>query len=116
MEAVITGDLDQLEIKWKDQKALCVVMASGGYPVKYEKGKEIYGIEDAESAEDIIVFQAGTELKDGKLLTAGGRVLAVTALGDSFQEVIDKAYKGVEKIYFEDFHIRNDIGQKALVK
>jgi len=116
MEAVITGDLDQLEIKWKDQKALCVVMASGGYPVKYEKGKEIYGIEDAESAEDIIVFQAGTELKDGKLLTAGGRVLAVTALGDSLQEVIDKAYKGVEKIYFEDFHIRNDIGQKALVK
>jgi len=116
MEAVITGDLDQLEIKWKDQKALCVVMASGGYPVKYEKGKEIYGIEDAESAEDIIVFQAGTELKDGKLLTAGGRVLAVTALGDSLQEVIDKAYKGVEKIHFEDFHIRNDIGQKALVK
>jgi phosphoribosylamine--glycine ligase len=91
-------------------------MASGGYPVEYEKGKEITGIKTAESAEDIIVFQAGTKLKDDKLLTAGGRVLAVTALGDSFQEVIDKAYAGVEKINFEDFHIRNDIGHKALKK
>ena len=116
MEAVIEGSLDQIDIKWKNQKALCVVMASGGYPVEYEKGKEITGIKTAESAEDIIVFQAGTKLKDDKLLTAGGRVLAVTALGDSFQEVIDKAYAGVEKINFEDFHIRNDIGQKALVK
>jgi phosphoribosylamine--glycine ligase len=116
MEAVIEGSLDQIDIKWKNQKALCVVMASGGYPVEYEKGKEITGIKTAESAEDIIVFQAGTKLKDDKLLTAGGRVLAVTALGDSFQEVIDKAYAGVEKINFEDFHIRNDIGHKALKK
>lgn len=116
MEAVIEGSLDQIDIKWKNQKALCVVMASGGYPVEYEKGKEINGIKTAESTEDIIVFQAGTKLKDDKLLTAGGRVLAVTALGDSFQEVIDKAYAGVEKINFEDFHIRNDIGHKALKK
>jgi phosphoribosylamine--glycine ligase len=116
MEAVIEGSLDQIDIKWKNQKALCVVMASGGYPVEYEKGKEITGIKTAESAEDIIVFQAGTKLKDDKLLTAGGRVLAVTALGDSFQEVIDKAYAGVEKINFEDFHIRNDIGHQALKK
>ena len=116
MEAVIEGNLDQVEIKWKDQKALCVVMASGGYPVKYETGKEITGIREAESSEDIIVFQAGTKLKQGKLLTAGGRVLAVTALGDEFEEVIKNAYSGVEKINFEDFHIRNDIGQKALKK
>lgn len=116
MEAVIEENLAQVEIKWKDQKALCVVMASGGYPIEYEKGKEITGINEAESAEDIIVFQAGTELKDGKLLTAGGRVLAVTALGDDLEEVIEKAYAGVEKIDFEDFQIRNDIGQKALGK
>ncbi|MFP4020997.1 MAG: phosphoribosylamine--glycine ligase [Halanaerobium sp.] len=116
MEAVIEGKLDQVEIKWKDQKALCVVMASGGYPVEYEKGKEITGIREAAELEDIIVFQAGTRLEAGKLLTAGGRVLAVTALGNSLQEVIDKAYAGVEKINFADFHIRNDIGQKALKK
>ena len=116
MEAVIAGNLDQLEIKWKDQKALCVVMASGGYPVEYEKGKLITGITEAAADQDIIVFQAGTRLKDGKLLTAGGRVLAVTALGVSFKEVIDKAYAGVEKINFEGFQIRSDIGQKALKK
>lgn len=114
IESVIKEELDQIDIKWKKQKALCVVMASGGYPVEYEKRKEIIGIEEV--AEDIIVFQAGTKLAGDKLLTDGGRVLAVTALGDSFQEVIDKAYAGVEKINFEDFHIRNDIGQKALEK
>ena len=114
MEAVIEGKLSQLEIKWMDKKALCVVMASGGYPVDYEQGKEITGLKKAESQKDIIVFQAGTEAKENQLLTAGGRVLAVTALGNSFQEVIDKAYAGAEKIYFEDFHIRNDIGNKAL--
>ncbi len=116
MEAVIEGNLDQVDIKWKPQKALCVVMASGGYPVEYEKGKEITGIKEAAATQDIIVFQAGTRLEANKLLTAGGRVLAVTALGDSFQEVIDKAYQGVEKIHFEDFQIRNDIGHKALKK
>src|SRR6056297_1285257 len=116
MEAVVEKKLDQVEIKWSDQKALCVVMASGGYPIEYEKGKEITGIKDAESAEDIIVFQAGTRLEGDKLLTDGGRVLAVTALGNSFSEVIEKAYSGVEKINFEGFHIRNDIGQKALKK
>lgn len=116
MEAVIEGKLDQIEIKWKDQKALCVVMASGGYPVEYEKGKEITGIKEANSAGDIIVFQAGTEFAEAKLLTAGGRVLAVTALGEQFEEVIEKAYAGVEKINFKDSQIRSDIGQKALKK
>jgi phosphoribosylamine--glycine ligase len=116
VEAVIEGNLDQIEIKWKDKKALCVVMASGGYPIEYKKGKEITGIKAAESAENIIVFQAGTRFEAGKLLTAGGRVLAVTALGDEFEEVIQKAYAGVEKIHFEEFQIRNDIGQKALSK
>jgi len=116
MESVLKEDLDKIEIKWKDKKALCVVMASGGYPVNYEKGKEITGIKEAAAAQDIIVFQAGTRLEGNKLLTDGGRVLAVTALGDSFQEVIDKAYQGVEKIHFEDFQIRKDIGHKALKK
>ncbi len=114
MEAVLNQKLDQIEIKWKDRKALCVVMASGGYPVKYKKGLEITGIKEAEKIEDMIVFQAGTRLEKDGLLTNGGRVLAVTALGNSFKEVIDKAYTGVEKINFENYHIRNDIGHKAL--
>ena len=113
-EAVINERLDDLEIKWKNKKALCVIMASGGYPIEYEKGKEITGIEKVDQDQDMIVFQAGTKNKNGKLLTNGGRVLAVTALGDDYKEVIDKAYNGVEKIHFDDFHIRNDIGQKAL--
>ena len=116
MEAVLKEELDKVEIKWKNQKALCVVMASGGYPVEYKKGKEITGIKEADSSADIIVFQAGTRLKDGKLMTDGGRVLAVTALGNSFEEVIERAYKGTKKIYFADYHIRNDIGRKALEK
>jgi len=114
MEAVLNQKLDQIEIKWKDRKTLCVVMASGGYPVKYKKGLEITGIKEAEKIEDMIVFQAGTRLEKDGLLTNGGRVLAVTALGNSFKEVIDKAYTGVEKIDFENYHIRNDIGHKAL--
>ncbi|MBF8436850.1 phosphoribosylamine--glycine ligase [Halanaerobiaceae bacterium Z-7014] len=114
MEAVLNQKLDQIEIKWKDRKTLCVVMASGGYPVKYKKGLEITGIKEAEKIEDMIVFQAGTRLEKDGLLTNGGRVLAVTALGNSFKEVIDKAYTGVEKINFENYHIRNDIGHKAL--
>ena len=114
MEAVLNQKLDQIEIKWKDRKALCVVMASGGYPVKYKKGLEITGIKEAEKIEDMIVFQAGTRLEKDRLLTNGGRVLAVTALGNSFKEVIDKAYTGVGKIDFENYHIRNDIGHKAL--
>jgi phosphoribosylamine--glycine ligase len=113
-EAVIKGKLNNLDIKWKNKKALCVIMASGGYPIEYEKGKEITGIENVNQDQDMIVFQAGTKNKDGKLLSNGGRVLAVTALGDDYKGVIEKAYEGVEKIHFDDFHIRNDIGQKAL--
>ncbi len=113
-DAVVNGQLNKLEIKWKNKKALCVIMASGGYPIEYEKGKAITGIEQVNQNQDMIVFQAGTKNIDGKLLTDGGRVLAVTALGDDYKEVINKAYKGVEKIHFDDFHIRNDIGQKAL--
>jgi len=115
MEAVLDSRLDQIDIEWSDKKALCVVMASGGYPVKYEKSKQITGIEELDSEEDLIIFQAGTRYSEaGELLTDGGRVLAVTAVGDDFKKVIDRAYSGVEKIDFEDFQIRNDIGAKAL--
>ncbi len=112
-EAVIDGKLADLEIKWSSDKALCVVMASGGYPVDYEKGKIITGI-DKVIGKDLMVFQAGTEERNKKLYTAGGRVLAVTALASDYHSAIDKAYKAVNKINFKGAHYRRDIGHKAL--
>ncbi|ADL13803.1 phosphoribosylamine--glycine ligase [Acetohalobium arabaticum] len=112
-EAVIAEDLASVEVEWSDKTAVCVIMASGGYPIDYETGKEITGIKETE-ADGTTVFQAGTEVKNDKLVTAGGRVLGVTALGDDYQETINKAYQGIEKIEFEDAEYRTDIGQKAL--
>lgn len=111
-EAVIEGRLEKQQIEWHDKKALCVVMASGGYPGEYVTGKEISGLDKASSLPDIQVFQAGTKREGDRLLTAGGRVLAVTATGDTFKEVIEKAYEAVDQIYFPDFHVRRDIGWK----
>ena len=114
IEAIIDGRLKEEKLSWYDKKSLCVVMASGAYPISYEKGKEISNIDKAEEIEDLIVFQAGTEMKEGKLLTAGGRVLAATALGDNFKESFDKAYQAVDKISFADAHYRSDIGKNVL--
>lgn len=111
--AIINEELDKVAIEWLPGTAVCVIMASGGYPVEYETGKVIKGLDELKNQNDIHVFQAGTKLKDGKLVTAGGRVMGVTALGDGYQETIDKAYKGVDKLDFEDAHYRIDIGQKA---
>jgi phosphoribosylamine--glycine ligase len=93
--------------------SLCVVLASKGYPEKPEVGKEIYGLEDIKD-EDVIIFHAGTEVKDGKLITTGGRVLNVCAWGNSLKEAKERAYKAVEKIHFEGMHYRKDIGDRAL--
>ncbi|MEJ6950486.1 phosphoribosylamine--glycine ligase [Natronospora cellulosivora (SeqCode)] len=114
IEAVIDGKLDKIDIEWYDKKALCVIMASGGYPLEYQKGKEISGIEAAEEIDNLIVFQAGTELKDGSLLTAGGRVLAATALADDFESCFQKAYQAVELIKFNKAHYRRDIAHRVL--
>jgi len=112
--AVAEGNLDRASVNWYNSKAVCVVMASGGYPGDYEKGKAIAGIEDAE-ANGAMVFHAGTEIRDGKLVTSGGRVLGVTALGDSFGECIDNAYTAVDKIHFEGAQFRRDIGYRLLI-
>ncbi len=112
--AIIAGDLDKLKIEWLPETAVCVIMASGGYPVEYETGKVISGLNKLEDQDNINVFQAGTKLKDGELVTAGGRVLGVTALGDDYRQTIDKAYQGVNKLDFEDAHYRTDIGKKAI--
>jgi len=111
---ILEGNIDNVKPEWSEDYALGVVMASGGYPEKYEKGKVITGIEEAEKDPDVVVFHAGTDIKDGKLVTAGGRVLTVTATGKTLKEAKEKAYKAVEKIHFENAHYRKDIGDKGI--
>jgi phosphoribosylamine--glycine ligase len=91
-----------------------VVVASGGYPGDYETGKPISGLDEAGAIERVTVFHAGTKLQDGQAVTSGGRVLGVTAVGDSFKAAIDKAYSAVGKIHFEGMHYRKDIGARTL--
>ncbi len=112
MEAVIDERLDEINIEWEDNAAVCVVLASGGYPVKYQSGYEIKGLEDIKKCEDITVFHAGTKLEDGVYKTAGGRVLGITAIGDNLDSAIKRAYEGVEMVTFKDCHFRRDIGIK----
>lgn len=109
MQAVIDGDLTNAKIEWKSEVAVCVVIASGGYPGHYETGKVISGLDDAEK-NGSIVFHAGTAEKDGKIITVGGRVLGVTALGKDVDEARKLAYESVSKIRFEGMHYRKDIG------
>lgn len=111
IESVLEGRLDCQEIRWSEKRTVCVVMASGGYPGKYEKGKVIEGLENIDT--DVFVFHAGTELKDGKIVASGGRVLGVTAWGDTTEDARRKAYKNVEKIHFENAYYRKDIGRLA---
>ncbi len=113
IEAILDGKLDQIKIEWYDQAAVCVVIAAGGYPGSYRKGDVISGIDDAEAA-GVTVFHAGTKFKDGAFVSAGGRVLGVTAMAESIADAITKAYAAVEKISFSDCFSRSDIGAKAL--
>ncbi len=114
LSACCDGTLDRYEADWDAAACVTVVMASGGYPGHYEKGKVIMGIEQAEQEDGVIVFHAGTREEDGRLLTDGGRVLDVTALDDGIASAIDKAYRAVDAIRFDAAHFRKDIGQKAL--
>lgn len=114
MEAVCDGKLDKITLQWDPRPAICVVMASGGYPGDYQKGKVITGLEEAEKLKDIAVFHAGTAKKDGKIVTNGGRVLGVTALGNTIADAQKRAYEAVNLIHFEGAHWRTDIGAKAL--
>ena len=114
MLACATGTLDKVEVAWHDKAAVCVVMASGGYPESYEKGKEITGLAAAEEDKDVVVFHAGTKEADGKIVTSGGRVLGVTAVDASIMAARDRAYAAVEKIAFEKNFYRKDIAWRAL--
>ena len=111
MMAVRNQTLDQMDIRWKDQAAACIVLASGGYPGKYESGKLITGLEDAEKM-GATVYHAGTKLTEAGYVTAGGRVLGVTALGGSLKAAVDSAYAAARKIHFDGAHMRSDIGSK----
>ncbi len=112
-EAINNETLSDLNIEWSDNAAACVVIASGGYPKSYPKGLEITGLENGQH-EGVIVYHAGTALDENKLVTSGGRVLGITALGADLKDALDKAYKAVDEIDFENKHFRKDIGQRAL--
>ncbi len=112
INAVIDEKLDEINIEWEDNACVCVVAASGGYPVKYAKGYEITGLSELAKMEDIMVFHAGTDIKDGKIVTSGGRVLGVTAKGENLDAAIAKAYEAIKSVNFTDMHYRRDIGVK----
>ena len=114
MLATYHETLADMEIRWSDKSAACVILASGGYPVKYQTGYEIHGLDADGQCEGAVVYHAGTKQSDGKYLTAGGRVLGVTCTGDTLELALEAAYKAVKNISFTDMHYRHDIGKKAL--
>ena len=111
-EACIDGTLAKQSLQWRQEPTICVVMAAKGYPSSYEKGKEISGLNSDENRQ-AVVFHAGTKLENGKVLTNGGRVLGVTALGSDINQAIKNAYSAVDKIKWDGVHYRKDIGNKA---
>lgn len=114
LRAIAAGNLRDADLDWDTRPAVCVVMASGGYPIAYEKGKPITGLHDVAAMEDVMVFHAGTATVDGHVVTAGGRVLGITAKGRDIPAAIERAYEAVARISFEGAHFRTDIGAKAL--
>lgn len=114
LTATIEGKLSEQDVEWSKKFCTTVVIASGGYPDAYEKGKEIFGLSNASKMTDVIIFHAGTLLKEGKIVSSGGRVLNVTALGNNIKQSIENAYTAVEKISFEKMYYRRDIGWRAL--
>jgi len=113
LKASSEGKLNDLsEISWKNESAVCIVLASNGYPNSYPKGDEIVGLTDI--SKNSFVFHAGTKNEDGKIISNGGRVLGVTALGSSLNDAINNAYSTAQKIHWENKYQRNDIGKKGL--
>lgn len=112
-EAINNETLSDLDIEWDERACTCVIMASGGYPKSYPKGIEIKGLSDGQ-LDGVTVYHAGTKLDGDKLVTSGGRVLGVTALGDTLENALKKSYDGVKQISFDGAHYRNDIGKRAL--
>ncbi len=114
MEASIDGCLREVSMRWSEEASTCIVIASGGYPGSYPKGKPISGVSDADQLDGIKVFHAGTRSQNGQIVSSGGRVLGVTALGDSLESALDQAYRATQKISFDGAFYRSDIGAKAI--
>jgi len=115
-KGVAEGDLSEVKIEWAKDPAVCVVLAAKGYPGEVETGDEIRGLEDLQGEADIVVYHAATALQDGKIVTVGGRVLGVTALGFNLDAAVARAYEGVGRVSFDGMHYRRDIGKKALAR
>jgi phosphoribosylamine--glycine ligase len=113
MQAVYEERLNEVEVKFKDSAACCLIAASGGYPKDYKKGYKITGLSDAIST-GALIYHAGTKIVDNQLVTSGGRVLGVTAIKPTLEDAVSHAYKAMEKIHFENMHYRKDIGKRAL--
>jgi phosphoribosylamine--glycine ligase len=116
MEAAVDGNLDQVELQWRSEPAVTVIAASQGYPGNVQTGYAITGLDEAATKEGVTVFHAGTALRNGDLVTAGGRVLAVTAVANTLQSACDRAYEALEKIHFDGMYFRRDIAHRALKK
>lgn len=114
IQAVLDGSLHKQELQWLEGLTACVIMASDGYPGDFKKGFSIYGLDVVEKMEDIFVFHAGTTIKEERVTTTGGRVLGITARGETLKSALDKAYLAVKNISFEGAHYRTDIGWRAL--
>jgi phosphoribosylamine---glycine ligase len=114
LEAVVDRRLHEVEIRWRPEPAVCVVMAAGGYPGPHDTGRPISGLEAVARLEDVMVFHAATALVEGKYVTNGGRVLGVTALGGDISSAMTRAYQAVQKIHWDGVHYRTDIGRKAI--
>jgi len=114
LEAAIEGRLDQVKAEWHQDAAVCVVVCAQGYPGHYEKGREIRGLEKLQGWQRGFVFHAGTVEKQGRVLTSGGRVLGVTALGSDIQEAVREVYRAIGEIQWDGMHYRKDIAQRAL--
>lgn len=112
----VNGELKQAKFNWLEGSAICVVLASGGYPAKYEKGKLIEGLDRLKDREDVTVFHAGTRRENGKLVTSGGRVLGVTGTGSNLKEAITTTYEAIKHVSFDAMYYRRDIGQKGLLR
>ena len=116
LEACVEGRLHEMTLRWSKEASVCVVIASGGYPKNYRTGYPISGLDEVADLPDVQVFHAGTALKDGMIVTAGGRVLGVSAWGDTLTQAINRAYCAVERIHFRGQHFRHDIGHKAFTE
>ncbi len=116
LKATAEGRLNEIDVKWKEGASICVVLASKGYPGPYQKGDAIKWLDVFKNSDDVVVFHAGTSFNNGEVVTSGGRVLGVTALGEDIKSAQDNAYKAIEKINFNGMQFRKDIGDKAIIK